>query len=162
MRSHRRPTTVLVAALIAILAFAAVAVAANPHFLRASASGPDRNGELSVNFKIAGLGDNETITVTASADATAVYACRNNGGNFPSDPKKTEVSGPVSASGDFTSGRNGQVSGSLTLSPPATTLSCPGGQRRVLVSVSYSNVEVTGGGDTAAIPGTFSRVFFDI
>ena len=162
MRPNKRPISLLVTALIAILAVAAVAVAANPHFLRASASGPDRNGELSVNFKIAGLGDNATITVTASADATAVYACRNNGGNFPSDPKKTEVSGPVSASGDFTSGKNGQVSGSLTVSPPATTLSCPGGQRRVLVSVSYSSVEVTGGGDTATIPGTFSRVFFDI
>ena len=61
-----------------------------------------------MNFKIAGLGDNQTITVTASASATAVYACQNNGGNFPSDPKKQQVSGPVSASGEFTSGKNGR------------------------------------------------------
>lgn len=141
---------------------ASVALAANAHFIRSSASGPNNQGNLLVNFKIAGLGDNETITVTASADATAVYACRNNGGNFPSDPKKTEVSGPVSASGDFTSGKNGQITGSLTLQPPATTLVCPGGQRRVLVSVSYTNVQVSGGGDTASIPGTFSRTFFNI
>ena len=149
-------------ALAMLVAIAGVALAANPHFLRATASGPAANGDLTVNFKIAGLGDNETITVTASADATAVYACRNNGGNFPSDPKKTEVSGPVSASGDFTSGKNGQVSGSLTLTEPPTTLTCPGGQRRVLVSVSYTNVSVSGGGDTASIPGTFSRTFFNI
>ena len=141
---------------------ASVALAASPHFLRASASGPDTNGNLAVNFKIAGLGDNQTITVTASADATAVYACRNNGGNFPSDPKKTEVSGPVSASGDFTSGKNGSVTGSLTLHPPSTTLTCPGGQHMVLVSVSYTNVAISGGGDTASIPGTFSRTFFNI
>lgn len=145
-----------------LVALAGVALAANPHFLRASASGPNNQGNLAVNFKIAGLGDNETITVTANADATAVYACRNNGGNFPSDPKKTEASGPVSASGNFTSGKNGQVSGNLTLTPPATTLTCPGGQRRVLVSVSYTNVSVSGGGDTESIPGTFSRTFFNI
>ncbi len=72
------------------------------------------------------------------------------------------MSGPVSASGEFTSGKNGQITGSLTLMPPSTTLTCPGGQHVVLVSVSYTNVQVSGGGDTAPIPGTFSRTFFDI
>jgi len=157
-----RLPTILFAAILMLVLSATAVLAANAHFIRSSASGPSAAGTLTVNFKIAGLGDNETITVTASADATAVYACRNNGGNFPSDPKKTEVSGPVSASGAFTSGRNGQISASFTLSPPATTLSCPGGQRRVLVSVSYTNVTVSGGGDTASIAGTFSRTFFDI
>jgi hypothetical protein len=152
----------IAAVLVAAIVFPAAATADNPHFIRSSASGPNAAGNLSVSFKVAGLGDNVTITVTASADATAVYACRNNGGNFPSDPKKTEVSGPVSASGDFTSGKNGQITGSLTLNPPATTLTCPNGQHRVLVSVSYTNVQVSGGGDTASIPGTFSRTFFNI
>jgi hypothetical protein len=158
----RRVTTILAVAFAALLVMGAPAQADNPHFIRSSAAGPNNAGDLQVNFKIAGLGDNVTITVTASADATAVYACRNNGGNFPSDPKKTQVSGPVSASGQFTSGKNGQVSGSLTLNPPPTTLTCPSGQRRVLVSVSYTNVQVTGGGDTASIPGTCSRTFFNI
>lgn len=158
----RRIGIIAVLSMLVMVLAAVPVLAANPHFIRASASGPNNAGNLLVNFKIAGLGDNVTITVTASADATAVYACRNNGGNFPADPKKTEVSGPVSASGDFTSGKNGQITGSLTLSPPATTLSCPAGQRRVLVSVSYTNVQVSGGGDTASIPGTFSRTFFNI
>ena len=149
-------------ALLAALALAAVAIAANPHFLRASANGPNNQGNLVVSFKIAGLGDNVTITVTTTADATAIFACRNNGGNFPSDPKKTSVSGPVSATGDFTSGRNGQVSGQLVLNPPASSLTCPGGQKRVVVSVNYSNVSVSGGGDSRTISGTFSRVFFTI
>jgi hypothetical protein len=151
------------AALIALLLAAAVAVAVSPHFVRASASGPNNAGNLIVNFKIAGLGDNVTLTVTASADATAVYACRNNGNNFPSDPKKQEVSGPVSASGDFTSGKNGQITDSLTLNPPPTTLDCPPGQKVVLVSVSYTNVAVSApGAGTESIPGTFSRTFFEI
>jgi len=156
-----RSATLSAVALFLLLAVTPV-LASSPHFIRSSASGPTAQGDLNVSFKIAGLGDNETITVTASADATAVYACRNKGGNFPSDPKKTEVSGPVSESGDFTSGKNGQITGSLTVSPPSTDLDCPSGQRQVLVSVSYTNVEVSGGGDTASIAGTFSRTFFDI
>jgi hypothetical protein len=112
---------------------------------------------------IPGLGDTVTTTVTANADATALYACQNNGGNFPSDPKKQQVSGPVSPSGDFTSGRNGQITDSLTLSPPASTLDCPGGQHVVLARVSYTNVSVSEpNAGTQPIPGTFSRVFFDV
>lgn len=154
----------LVALVVALLiAFAGAAAAANPHFLRASAIGPDADGNVMVSFKIAGLGDTVTTTVTATADATAVYACQNKGGNFPSDPKKTTVSGPVSASGEFTSGKNGQLTGTLTLQPPASTLDCPSGQHEVLVSVTYTNVhvsEATAG--TAAIPGTFSRTYFTL
>jgi hypothetical protein len=143
------------------LGFAAPAFAQNPHFLRAGASGPDEDGNLTCTFKIAGLGDTVTTTVTCSADATAVYACRNNGGNFPEDPKKQEVSGPVSASGPFTSGKNGQITGSLTVSPPESTLDCPPGQEEVLVSVSYTNVELSEpNAGSVSVPGTFSRVFF--
>jgi hypothetical protein len=149
--------------LVAAVAFPAAATAQSPHFVRASASGPDANGNLTVNFKIAGLGDTVTTTVTASADATAVYACQNRGGNFPEDPKKQTVSGPVSASGEFTSGKNGSITGSLTLMPPASTLDCPGGQRVVLASVSYTNVAVSEpAAGTEPIPGTFSRTFFDV
>jgi hypothetical protein len=145
------------------LGLAGVAHAASAHFVRASASGPDDSGNLVVDFKIAGLGDTVTTTVTASADATALYACQNNGGNFPSDPKKQEVSGPVSASGDFTSGKNGQITDSLTLMPPASTLDCPSGQHAVLARVSYTNVAVSEpNAGTEAIPGTFSRTFFDV
>jgi hypothetical protein len=159
----RRLIFVAVAVLLLVGLVAGTALAQNPHFLRASASGPNTAGELSVSFKIAGLGDTVTTTVTATADATAVYACRNNGRNFPEDPKKQTVSGPVSASGDFTSGKNGQIVGSLTLSPPASTLDCPPGQEEVLVSVSYTNVAVNSpDAGTASIPGTFSRVFFVI
>lgn len=133
---------------------------ANPHFIRADALGPDENGNLTVAFKIAGLGDNVTLTVTTSANVSAVYACMNNGGNFPEDPKKQEVTGVVTVSGDFTSGKNGQIEGILTLTPPASTLECPPGQTSVLVSVIYTNVQVSGGGDTRSIPGTFSRLFY--
>jgi hypothetical protein len=159
----RRLLVLVAAAVAALLLFASPASAANPHFITASASGPNGSGDLAVNFKIAGLGDNVTLTVTATADATALYACQNNGGNFPSDPKKQQVSGPVIASGPFTSGKNGQITASLTLHPPASTLDCPNGQHEVLASVSYTNVAVSApGAGSQSIPGTFSRTFFVI
>src|SRR5262245_47157708 len=137
---------------------AATAQAANPHFIRTTAA-IEADGDLTASFKMAGLGDNETITIVLSADATATYACKNNGNNFPSDPKKRTVAGPVSAAGEFTSGQNGQVTGSLTVSPPPSGgLDCPGNQREVLAVVSYTDVSLSGGGDTAPIAGTFTKV----
>ena len=144
-------------AALAAVSMAGVAEAANPHFIRADAD-LDNAGNLDASFKMAGLGDNETITVTLSADASATYACKNNGNNFPADPKKQSVAGPVSSSGDFTSGKNGQINGTLSVSAPASTLECPNGQRVVLALVSYTNVSLSGGGDTAEIDGTFSAV----
>ncbi len=157
----RRLFMAAMVAAVALMLAASPALAAAPHFVRADATGPNADGTLTVTFKIAGLGDTVTTTVTASADATALYACRNNGGNFPSDPKKQLVSGPVSASGEFTSGKNGLITGSLTLSPPASTLDCPSGQHVVLARVSYTNVAVSEpNAGTEPIPGTFSRIFF--
>lgn len=157
-----RRVALLAVSLLAFLGLlAGPASAASIHFIKSSAS-ISSAGNLTVSFKVAGLGDNESLTITAAADATAVYACKNNGNNFPADPKKTEVTGLVTASGDFTSGKNGQITGSLTLSPPPSNLDCPNGQRVVLVSVVYSNVSVSAAGAWESIPGIFSKVFYNI
>ncbi|CAG9612448.1 hypothetical protein BACCIP111899_01625 [Bacillus rhizoplanae] len=135
----------------------------NTQFINTSAAGPSSSGNLLVSFKIAGLDDNVTTTVIAMADATAVYACMNRDGNFPINPKRAEVSGTIEASGEFTSGNNGQITRMLTLSPPATTLECPGGQIMVLVSVFYTNIEIfEPDAGLQSIPGTFERTFFEI
>lgn len=118
------------------------AYADSPHFVRASAS-LNNDGSLTVSFKEAGLGTNQLIHYVASADATATYVCVNRGGANPSASNKTTVSGPVTASGDFSSGKNGQVSASLTLSPPPSDISCPSGQSLQLAQVSYTSVTIT-------------------
>jgi hypothetical protein len=140
-----------------------IALAQSPHFLSASASGPDSDGNLIVSFKEAGLGNNALIAYAANADATATYACINGGGNHPKATNKETVNGPVTATGTFSSGKNGSISQSLTLEPPSPgSFSCPGGQTLVLASVSYTNVTITDttNGVTEDIPGTFARVFF--
>ena len=162
MNARKVPFITLIVVLILILSTFA-ASAANAHFIYAKASGPDRAGALLISFKIAGLGNNFTTTITVSGNASALYACRNRGGNFPSDPKKQQVSGPVANSGVFTSGKNGQITGSLRLTPPPSSLVCPSGQSVVLVWVTYTNVQVSApvaGAQT--IPGTFSRTYYTL
>jgi hypothetical protein len=154
---------ILTVSMVALVGFMAITVwAASPHFLRCSASGVNSDGSLEVCFKIAGLGDNQTLDVTASATADAVYACKNNGQQCPNAANKVHVQADVSASGTFTSGKNGQITACLTVDPPPTTLTCPPGQDLVLVSVSYTNVQVSapGAGSCQTSPGTFSANFF--
>ena len=138
------------------------------HFQSASADFTSATvNTLRANFDIAGLGNTAgTVTVLATADATALYACQNGGGNFPSDPKKRAESGQVSAQGTFTVS-NGRATGFLTLSPPASTLNCPGGQTPVLASVTYTNVQVqvvgsnvTATSSNSDIGTSYSRTFF--
>jgi hypothetical protein len=147
--------------LAAVFATAAIAVpaatAVSPHFINASAS-LNADGTLTGSFKEAGLGTNQNINYTLSADGTATWVCVNKGGSNPSAQNKTTVNGPVSASGTFSSGKNGNVTASLTLSPPPSNISCPNGQKLELASASYTNVTITDttNGVSEPIPGTFS------
>ena len=155
--------SILILTMLALSGFMATTVRAqSPHFLGCSASGVNSDGSLDVSFRIAGLGSNQSLTVTASADANATYGCLNHGGSCPNANNKVSVSGTVTAQGTFTSGKNGSIRGSLTVDPPSTTLTCPGGQTLVLVSVSYTNVSVSapGAGDCNTSPGTFAANFF--
>jgi hypothetical protein len=155
--------SILILTIVALVGFMATnAWAQNPHFLKCSASGVNSDGSLDASFKLAGLGSNQSIVVTAGADADATYACLNNGGNCPNAASKVHVISHVTASGTFTSGRNGSITASLNVDPPPTTLNCPGSQTVVLVSVSYTNVSVSapGASDCNTSPGTFAANFF--
>jgi hypothetical protein len=153
-----RKFTALVASAFAVaaLAFAPAAFADSPHFIKASAT-INSSGQLVCSFKEAGLGSTlTTANVSCSADATAVYQCFNNGGKHPQAGNKETVGGPVSNDGTFPV-RNGQTTGSITVSPPGPgDFSCPNGQSLFLESVSYTNIVLSGEGATADVPGTLS------
>lgn len=59
-------------------------------------------------FKEAGLGRNQSISDVTTADSAMTYVCVNNGVAYPSAQNRTTISGPVSASGMLSSGKNGQ------------------------------------------------------
>jgi hypothetical protein len=155
--------SILTCTMIALGFMATTVRAQNPHFLSCGASDVNSDGSLNVDFRIAGLGSNQTITVTASADGSAVYGCLNKGQNCPNAANKSTSTGTVTASGQFTSGKNGSVRGTLTVDPPAnSSLTCPGGQKLVLVSVDFTNVTVSapGAGNCDPSPGNFAANFF--
>lgn len=138
---------------------AAATVAGAPKFFSVS-SGVNNNGALVVSFDERGLG-NDNVDYTLTADATAEWACVNGGGKHPQAANKETVNATVSAGGTFEV-KNGRVQAGLTAGPPgAGDFSCPGGQRLVLASVSYTNIELedTTNGVSESIPDA-SRTFF--
>jgi hypothetical protein len=145
---------------------AGIAWAQSPHFITATdalSTGSDPD-DLIVSWKEAGLGNDVLISYTASASATATYACINNGGNHPQASNKETVTSPVTASGTFSSGKNGTISQSLTAEEPSPgNFSCPGGQSLVLASVSYTGVQITDTTDgvSESLPDV-SNTFCDI
>lgn len=126
-------------ALAATFAISSLAFAAG-HFVRGPTASIDSDGNVTVSWKEAGLGDTVSVAYEFSADANAEYQCVNRGGNCPAASNKQEVFGPVLASGSFASGKNGAITASLTAEPPAATLVCPGRQVLKLVSVSYTDI----------------------
>jgi hypothetical protein len=138
----RRILTVIAAGCAMLALAVPVALADSPHFIRASGS-LEADGALTVNFKEAGLGTNQLINYALTADGTAIYVCVNRGGGNPSASNKTAVAGPVTATGTFSSGKNGQVTASLTAQPPFQDIGCPPGQSQQLASVSYTNIVLT-------------------
>jgi len=135
-------SAVLVTSLVMLAFSVTTAFAAAPHFISASAS-IGNGGVLVVSWKEAGLGDNQLIAYTVSADATATYVCVNGGNHNPSASNKTTVSGPVSASGSFSSGKNGNITASLSAAPPSAPDFCPNGQKTELALVTYTNITLT-------------------
>jgi hypothetical protein len=152
----RRFAVAALVVLVGALAVVPAAQADSPHFIKASAT-INNDGQLVCSFKEAGLGNTlTTANVSCSADATAVYQCFNNGGNHPKAGNKETVGGPVSNGGAFPV-RNGQTTGSITVSPPDPgDFTCPNGQTLYLQSVSYTNIVLSGEGATADVPGTLT------
>lgn len=159
--SVKKVFTLLVAVLAGLLLFTSPAQAGNPHFIKNATSATLSGANLVVNFKEAGLPSGAVETVVVAATATTTYECVNNGGKNPSASNKTTTVTDVSESGTFTANKNGNIVGSLTLTPPTAAdlgFSCPPGQTVTFVGVEYSNVTITDttSGATTSFPGTFS------
>ncbi len=183
MRHNLRLALVVLGVGTAFLTFGVVgALAGFPHFTKvttsistsatgASASTTTTAGAdptqafLNVSFQLAGVGANEGTEVKVTADASALYACINNGGRNPKAMNKRTVGAPVTAQGTFASDRNGSFSGTLTTGPAPGPgdFTCSSGQTLVLASVTFSHIvitDVTDGISTTA--NDITAVFFQI
>jgi len=161
VRTPWRKLFVITAASTLLMLWAGTASADAPKFHSATSS-VNGSGALVVNWDERGLG-NDNIDYTLTADASAVYACINGGGNHPQASNKEAFEGQVSTGGSFQP-KNGRVVASLTAGPlQAPQFTCPNGQRRVLAAVSYTNIllcDITN--DVCTPVPDASRVFFDV
>ena len=161
--SQFRVVLVIVAALFCA---GGVTRATSPHFVGAVTATLVGNN-VQVCWKEAGLGDNQNISYEASAFVTATFHCVNGGGNCPNAANKVTVTGPVTATGTFASGKNGQITACLTLEAPDPPdpgeFSCPGGQTLTLSEISFSNITITDTTNSvtkAATPSAISATLF--
>jgi hypothetical protein len=149
-----------VAVVLATLLFGASAALAGSAKFHSATSSVNNDGALVVNWDQRGLGEGD-INYTLTADATALYACINRGGKNPEAANKQSFEGSVAGGGTFEA-KNGRVLGTLTAGPlSAPSFTCPSGQRRVLASVSYTNIVLTDttNGVSTPVPDA-SRTFF--
>ena len=161
MRSMKRGSAIVVS-VATILALSATAAWADAPKFHSVSSSVSSSGALVVNWDERGLG-NLNIDYTLTADASAVYACINGGGNHPQAANKETVNSEVSASASFEP-KNGRVTASLSAGPPsAGGFTCPNGRRLVLASVSYTNIVLTDttNGVSASAPDA-SRVLVNV
>jgi hypothetical protein len=122
-------------------------VPANAHFVAGGTSSlvDPTTGALTVNFKEAGLGNNQAVDITLSGNANATYQWFNHGGNKPQG-EPFNVNQAFAVSGTFFSDQNGQITASLTVNPPGVTefLATNHAANWVpVLTVSYTNVVVT-------------------
>ena len=141
MRKLSRASAVL-AGLVSVLVFSAVAVAASPHFIGTPSATVSGN-TLTVTFKAAGLGNAEGATFNLTGNVEVFSRCYNHGGNKPQADNKQETIA-VNQTQTFPV-RNGQTTGSFTVTAEST-LTCPGNQVVVIESVDYSDLVLSGEG----------------
>jgi hypothetical protein len=142
-------------------AVAPSAIAGNAHFIKSATSVSLDGANLVCSFKEAGLASGSVETIRCDADALTTYECVNGGNKNPSASNKTTTQSRVGNSGTFSADKNGNVVGSITVSPPSATalgFTCPSGQTVTFVGVTYSGVTITDvtSGASTTFPGTFS------
>jgi len=118
-------------------------VPASPHFVGAATSTVIASGALEVSFKEAGLGDNQNIDYTLTGDVSATFGYVNKGGNVVQG-EPWEATDQTLATGTFNSGKNGQITATLTSDAPTPNLKQPNGRGWTLVyDISYTDLVLT-------------------
>ena len=126
--------SLLAAFVVAAGAMTSPALADSPHYVQGPTATVQGNS-LVVSWKAAGLGNTVTsVDFNLSGTVTTTSQCFTKSGNPVNGVPKSETT-DVNTTGTFPV-RNGQTTGSLTVSP-LSTLECTGNQHVVILSVSF-------------------------
>lgn len=113
----------------------------SPHFVKGPTGSISSDGDYVVSFKEAGLGNTPITYRLTAAEVVYTFQCYNPAGNTPvGDPNGVQLS-DQSAYTTMTP-RNGQITGSVMLSPTDQGASCQGKSMKLcLTAASYSGVQ---------------------
>jgi hypothetical protein len=126
--------TLLATFVVAGGALSSPALADSPHYVQGPTATVSGNS-LTVSWKAAGLGNTVTsVDFALTGTITTTSQCFTKSGNPVNGVPKTETI-DVNATGTFPV-RNGQTTGSLTVSP-ISTLQCTGNQHVVILDASF-------------------------
>lgn len=152
----------LAVALIAPLSTTTAAHAATAPKFHTTTSSVADTGALAVDFDERGLG-NTNVDYLLTANAVALFACINGGGNHPKAANKETIYATVSAVASLEP-KNGRVQASITAGPPsAGGFDCPPGQRLVLANVTYTGIVLTDTTNGVSVGvADAARVFVDV
>lgn len=131
---HARRVALLLATLAILVLTAQSAMADSPHYVKGPTATVEGNS-LVVSWKAAGLGNTVTsVDFNLTGTVTTTSQCFTKSGNPVNGVPKSETIN-VNATGTFPV-RNGQTTGSLTISP-ISTLTCTGNQHVVILSAAF-------------------------
>jgi hypothetical protein len=170
-----RKTVIFIMSMFAVIGLTASAAgaAANPHTIGQPTVDISATGDLSVQWKVAGLGNFTSDAFLTAERVEAVWGCDNPGVGGdgihipPGQPiVSTDVQGPTTTIPPS----NGQITFTVGIPAPAApsaTGFCPGSNwSLVLVSITYVNVVLhiqQDGVDVLTVPlGTFSETFINL
>jgi hypothetical protein len=170
-----RKIAMFIMSIVAVIGLTATAAgaAARPHTIGQPTVDIDSSGNLSVQWKVAGLGNFTSAAFLTADRVEAVYGCDNPGVGGdgiqipPGQPiVLTDVVGPTTQIPPS----NGNITFTVGIPAPPAPSSigfCPGSNWTVvLVSITYVNVVLhiqQGGMDVLTVPlGTFSDTFIEL
>ena len=129
----KRAFVLVTAVLATMLMGSTAALAGNAHVV-GSPSVTVSGNTLTYSASVAGLGNVPTVTMSLEGTVTVSSRCYTRKGNTPQAANKQETIN-VSEPETFPV-RNGRTNATFTVTP-LSTLTCPGGQRVVIESVTY-------------------------
>jgi hypothetical protein len=123
---------------------AGAALSDSPHFIKGPSASLDADGDYVVSFKEAGLGSTP-VTYSLTADAVDfTWQCFTKSNNAPQGAPN-HVSFSNDQARTTITPHNGQITGSISLTPTADGASCQGGGLKLcLVAVDYGTVAAGG------------------
>ena len=123
-----------------LLLAASTALAASPHFIKGPTASLYSSGDYVVSFKEAGLGNTPISYSLTATNAVFTYQCYNPANNTPQGDPNGVSSSNLTTFLTLTP-RNGQITGSIMLSPEVDGASCQGKAMKLcLIAVSYKGV----------------------